>query len=75
MAPARFCQIGQDFAPDWPGIGGTILVLTVQADAQAEGISSLLPPDAFEEHPELGRGADYLLACGHGLLGISISAR
>ena len=75
MAQARFCQIGQDFAPDQPGIGGTIFVLTVQADAQAEGISSLLPPDAFEEHPELGRGADHLLACGHGLLGISISAR
>jgi hypothetical protein len=50
-------------------------VLTVQADAQAEGISSLLPPDAFEEHPELGRGADHLLACGHDLLGISINAR
>jgi hypothetical protein len=29
-----------------------------------------LPPDAFEEHPQLGRGADHLLACGHGLLGI-----
>jgi hypothetical protein len=75
MAQARFCQIGQDVAPGWPGIGGTFLVLTVQADAQAEGISSLLPPDAFEEHPQLGRGADHVLACGHDLLGISISAR
>jgi hypothetical protein len=30
MAQARFCQIDQDFAPDRPGIGGTILVLMVQ---------------------------------------------
>ncbi|MCX5956212.1 MAG: hypothetical protein NTW51_07330 [Cyanobacteria bacterium] len=37
MAQARFCQIGQDFAPDRPGIGKTTLVQTVQADAQAEG--------------------------------------
>ena len=42
MAQARFCQIGQDFAPDRPGIGKTTLVQTVQADAQAEGITSLL---------------------------------
>ena len=75
MAQARFCQIGQDFAPDRPGIGKTTLVQMVQADAQAEGISSLLPPDAFEEHPQLGRGADHLLACGHDLLGFSINAR
>lgn len=37
MAQARFCQIGQDFAPDRPGIGKTTLVQTVKADAQAEG--------------------------------------
>ena len=74
MAQARFCQIGQDIAQARPGIGGTILVLMVQADAQAEGISSLLPPDAFKEHPQLGRGADHPLACGHDLLGFSINA-
>jgi hypothetical protein len=35
---------------------------------------TLLPPDAFEQHAQLGRGADHLLACGHAPLGISIIA-
>jgi hypothetical protein len=51
-----------------PGLAGT-----TGLEGQLLLTQALLPPDAFEEHPELGRGADYLLACGHDLLGISIN--
>ena len=57
-------ELGEPGLAGATGLEGQILL------AQA-----LLPPDAFEEHPELGRGADHLLACGHDLLGISIIAR
>ena len=52
-------ELGEPGLAGATGLEGQILL------AQA-----LLPPDAFEEHPLLGRGADHLLACGHGLLGI-----
>jgi hypothetical protein len=55
--------LGEPGLTDATGLEGQLLL------AQA-----LLPPDAFEDNPQLGRGADHLLTGSHKALGFSIVA-
>ena len=54
-------ELGQPGLTDATGLEGQLLLAQV-----------LLPPDALEDNPQLGRGADHLLDCSHDLLGFLI---
>ena len=63
-APRMQLELGE------PGLAGA-----TGLEVQLLLAQTLLPKGASGERPQLGRGADHLLACGHDLLEISISAR